>query len=134
MKNPATTIVIFNCQLQRPGRLALVKGEGTVRDNLRRVEGHEPLTSILSPSKMGEAAVYQVDDDWSPRAQIQGGQAAVLLTSALSVKLRGSDAPLRRSRCGDRSTIHRHQLRAWRRSWPNSWYRAEPWLMCRPWG
>ena len=48
MKNPATTIVIFNCQLQRPGRLALVKGEGTVRDNLRRVEGHEPLTSILS--------------------------------------------------------------------------------------
>jgi len=69
-ENPATTIVIFNCQLRRPGRLALVKGEGTVRDNLRRVEGHEPLTSILSPSKRGEAAVYQVDDDWSPRAQI----------------------------------------------------------------
>jgi len=70
MKNPATTMVIFNCQLRRPGRLALVKGEGTVSDNLRRVQGHEPLTSILSPSKRGEAAVYQVDDDWSPRAQI----------------------------------------------------------------
>jgi len=61
MKNPATSDIQLS--VAASGRLALVKGEGTVRDNLRRVEGHEPLTSILSPSKMGEAAVYQVDDD-----------------------------------------------------------------------
>jgi len=28
MKNPATTVAIVNYQLPRPGRLALVKGEG----------------------------------------------------------------------------------------------------------